>query len=313
MGLRALLVALALALALAVAAVGCSVSSIARRSVSGVLEKSEDVFASDEDPELVRDAMPFALKSIETLLVESPEDPRLLMMACRGFTQYSYAFLHVESQIAQGRDLERAEHLRDRAVKMHLRAREHCLRRLALQHEDVRERLVQSPAEVLAETTPEEVDVLYWTGASWGAALSLAPDRPDLVADFPVVRQLLDRALALDPAFEDGAIHEALVRVEGGGPITGGSPEKAKHHFERAVALSGGRSPGPFVVYATSIALPAQDRALFVELLERALAIDPDAKPGSRVAILVQQKLARALLARVDDLFLTDPKEKEKP
>jgi predicted anti-sigma-YlaC factor YlaD len=40
-------------------------------------------------------------------------------------------------------------------------------------------------------------------------------------------------------------------------------------------------------------------------MLERALAIDPDAQPRDRLATLVSQRKARWLLDRVDDLILT--------
>ena len=54
---------------------------------------------------------------------------------------------------------------------------------------------------------------------------------------------------------------------------------------------------------ASSVALPAQDRAEFVRLLEQALAIDPSADRRHRLANLIAQKRARDLLARVDELI----------
>ena len=44
-------------------------------------------------------ALPFALKTIEALLAEAPEDRNLLLAACSGFTQYAYAFVEVEATI----------------------------------------------------------------------------------------------------------------------------------------------------------------------------------------------------------------------
>ena len=54
------------------------------------------------------------------------------------------------------------------------------------------------------------------------------------------------------------------------------------------------------------MALAAQDRAAFVDLLGRALAVNPEEDKSRRLANLVAQKRARALLARVDDLFVSD-------
>jgi len=45
------------------------------------------MFASDDDPELVREAVPFSLKLIESLLEQSPQHRGLLYAASSGFTQ----------------------------------------------------------------------------------------------------------------------------------------------------------------------------------------------------------------------------------
>jgi predicted anti-sigma-YlaC factor YlaD len=83
----------------------------------------------------------------------------------------------------------------------------------------------------------------------------------------------------------------------------GGSSERARKHFTRAVELQKGLSPGPYVSLATGVAVPAQDRAEFESLLKQALAIDPEREPSSRLVTLVQQRRARALLDHIDTLF----------
>jgi predicted anti-sigma-YlaC factor YlaD len=60
----------------------------------------------------------------------------------------------------------------------------------------------------------------------------------------------------------------------------------------------------PFVAYAEAVSVGKEDRREFESLLQRALAIDPDARPEWRLANLIMQRRARWLLARVDDLFL---------
>ena len=47
-----------------------------------------------------------------------------------------------------------------------------------------------------------------------------------------------------------------------------------------------------------------QDRKEFAQLLEQALAIDPEKDPSHRLVTLITQKRARLLLDHVDDLFL---------
>ena len=88
---------LILAGALALAATGCSVRTMAVKSLADSLAAGGDVWASDEDPELVRDALPFALKTYESLLAEAPHHQGLLLATCAGFTQYASAFVEGEA------------------------------------------------------------------------------------------------------------------------------------------------------------------------------------------------------------------------
>jgi predicted anti-sigma-YlaC factor YlaD len=286
-----------------VAASGCSIRRIAVNSMASTLSESGETFASDDDPELIRDAIPFALKTYEALLAEVPEHEGLLLATCSGFTQYAYAFVQTDADLLDVTEFDRAMELRARALKLYLRARDYCLRALELEHPGIEQLLVTDPRRAVAAAKPDEVALLYWTGASWGAAVSLGLDRPELVADLPAVRALMDRALALDETYGEGAIHEALITLEAVPQAMGGSPERARRHFERAVELSKGRSAGPYVTLAASVSIGAQDRAEFVRLLEQALAIDPDAHPPIRLANLITQRRARHLLARVDELF----------
>ena len=281
----------------------CSIKRMAIGSLADTLSATGDVFASDEDPEFVRDAVPFALKTMESLLVEVPRHRPLLLAACEGFTQYAYAFIQVDAEILESDDYEAAVELRARARQMYLRARDYCLRSLEVEHPGLRARLVAAPGDTLKEMEEAEIDVLYWTGASWGGAIALGLDQPALVADLPVVRALMDWVLEIDEGFGDGAIHEVLVVLESVPEAMGGSTERARRHFERAIELSRGRSAGPYVSLATSVSVKNQDRDEFTRLLEQALAIDPNEIPRLRLANLIAQKRARHLLATVDELF----------
>jgi predicted anti-sigma-YlaC factor YlaD len=53
-----------------------------------------------------------------------------------------------------------------------------------------------------------------------------------------------------------------------------------------------------------NVALPAQEREEFEELLRRALAVDRVAVPELRLANTLAQRRARVLLAQADELFL---------
>jgi predicted anti-sigma-YlaC factor YlaD len=114
------------------------------------------------------------------------------------------------------------------------------------------------------------------------------------------------RALALDERYDGGAIHEYFIAFEGGrSDAMGGSAERARRHFLRAMEISGGGKVSPLVTYAENVSVRAQDRKEFLDLLDRALAFDArGTAPEFRLANLVAQRRARWLKGRVDELFL---------
>lgn len=280
---------------------GC-IKKLALRGFANTLAAAGDGFSSDDDPELVREALPFALKTMESLLEELPEHSGLLLATCKGFTQYAYAFVQVDAELLEPMDYRGATVLRQRALGLYLRARDYGLRGLELEVEGISARLRSEPAGAAAEV--DDVALLYWTAAAWGSAISLGRDRPDLTVDTDTVRAMMSRALELDESFEEGAIHDVLITLESLPAAMGGSLERARWHFERAVELSGGARASSYVALAEGVAVAQQDRQAFESLLRQALEVDLDRDPSSRVANLTYQRKARALLERTDDLFL---------
>jgi predicted anti-sigma-YlaC factor YlaD len=283
---------------------GCSIKRFAINRLGDALAESGATYASDNDPQLVRDALPFALKLVESLLEQSPRHRGLLLAASGGFTQYAYAFVEQDADEAQDHDLAAAAALRGRARRLLLRARDYGLRGLETGHEDFARRLHADRAEVLREVSADDVPFLYWTAVAWGAAIAAGKDDPDLLADLPLVEGLIRRALELQPDFDHGAIHEFLIAYDGGRTdAMGGSLERARLHFDQAMRLSDGKRAQPLLSLAETVAVRLQDRKEFESLLKRALEIDPDVRPEWRLANLVAQRRARWLLSRVDLLF----------
>lgn len=282
---------------------GCSVKRIAITSLANTLSASGDTFSADDDPDLIRAAVPFALKTYELLLASAPTHASLLLATCSGFTQYAYAFVQTDADLLGADDYLSAKQLRERSLKLYLRARGYCLRALELKHRGITDQLMKDPVLAVASAKVEEVPLLYWTGAAWGAAISLGLDRPELVADFPAVRALMDRALALDERYSRGALHEVMITLDSVPEVMGGSFDRAREHFTRAVAMQQGQSAGPYVALAMGVAVPTQDRPEFERLLNTALAVDPEQDRSNRLANLITQRRARRLLEKVGDLF----------
>ncbi len=194
-------------------------------------------------------------------------------------------------------------HLNDRALKLYLRAKGYCMRAMEVRFPGIGPKLMTEPAAALTKARRQDVPLLYWMAASWGSAIALGLDKPDLAIDMPSVRALAERALALDEAWNKGALHEMFISLDSLPEALGGSAQHAREHFKRAVELQHGASPGPYVALAQGVALPVQDRSEFESLLKHALAIDSEKDPSTRLVTLVQQRRARALLDHIDTLF----------
>ena len=283
---------------------GCSLNRLAVNKLGDALAEGSSTYATDDDPELVGQALPFALKTIEGLLQSSPEHRGLLLAAAGGFTQYSYAYVHCEADYVESADLARATALRQRAVRLYRRALGYGLRGLEVASPGLGATLRREPQAAVARLGTQEVPIAYWTGLSWAAAASVAKEG-DLVADLPLVEALMRRALELDEGFADGSIHDFFIAWEGGRPAAaGGSIERAKAHLERALQLAHGTRVAPLVSWAETVCVATQDRGRFTEVLEQALELDADRYPEQRLANLVAQRRARWLLSRVDELFI---------
>jgi predicted anti-sigma-YlaC factor YlaD len=283
---------------------GCAtLRHFAVNKIGDTLASGGSVYETDDDLELVGDALPFGLKLTEGLLAESPEHRGLLQMACQGFTTYAYVYVQPEIDRIGEQDLARATQVRMRVRRLYLRAYRYGVRGLEVTEPGIGTALLEEPAKALAGAKEEDVPLLYWTAASLGLAVSSAKDDAAMLARLPEVEALVRRGLELGEDWKGGAFHELAVVVAGARP---GSVDydAVERHYQRALELSGGTQASLFVAYAEAVAVRRQDRAGFRALLDKALAIDPDAHEEIRLVTLVAQRRARWLLDHTDDLFL---------
>lgn len=285
---------------------GCAtVNKMAVKGVASTLSEGGDTVTSHDDPDLIAGAMPFALMLHESLLASVPTHEPLLTTTCSLFTQYAFGFVAADAEALQRDDYERSKQLNDRAFRLAERGRNYCWRGLEVKFRGISQALKADPVRALDRATKQNVALLYWSAASLGAAISTGGiEHPDLLIDWPVVRALAERALALDETWNNGSVPELMITVESQGDALGGSEERARRYFARAVEIQRGLSPGPYVALATGLVKSKQDRDEFSKLLDQALAIDPEKDPSHRLVTLVTQKRARLLRERIDDLFL---------
>jgi predicted anti-sigma-YlaC factor YlaD len=308
------LVAASAVLSLGAVLSGCSIKSMAMNSVADALSSGGDVFSSDDDPELIRDAVPFGLKTYESILAEVPDHRGLLLTTSKGFTQYAYAFVLQEAERLDETDLPRSRELKARARKLFLRGRAYAFRGLEVAHPDFEKKLRADPKSALAEATKDDSPLLYWAGVSTAAALSAAKDDVALIADLPLAGAMVSRVLELDERFEEGGAHEFMVAFDGSrSDAMGGSVSRAREHYRRARELSKEhpRVSLPLAL-AESVCVREQNAKEFRTLVDEAIAMDPEAVASQKLANLIYHRRALWLKTRVADLFLDAESEEKK-
>jgi predicted anti-sigma-YlaC factor YlaD len=295
-------------IAVATCGAGCSTIRNAAVRTAGDMFAGEEalaVFTSDDDPELIRDALPFALKTLDLLLAQDPGNDELRLATAGLYIQYAYAFLDSEADYLEEDEPERARALRERAGTLYLRGRDYAMTVLDHAHPAFSKTVFSNPDQALASMKIQDVPALYWTGASWAAAIGANPANMSLVAELPIVEPIMRKVLALDPDYDSGSVHEFFINFEGGrGEMMGGNAELAVGHFEEAVRLSGGQRASPYIGLASTVAVSNQDSDMFVTLLNQALAVDVSDRPGERLPNILSQRKARWLLDHGPDLFL---------
>ena len=281
----------------------CSVKKFAVRQVGDALSSGPSTFETDPDVDLVGDALPFSLKFVESLLEITPRHRGLLVTAAKGFALYALAYVDTPGEMLADQDYQEGKRLRQRAKRLYLRSLAFSMRALEAAYPGISEDFRNSPGSAASRVSKKHIDLLYWAGAALGLSVSADPTDASMVVRLREVEAMLDRALELDETWDRGAFHEFRLSLESAKP-GGGAESVMEASYLRALQLSAGQRAGLFVAYAEVRAIPNQDRELFEELLNKALAVDPDAHEQYRLLNHLAHRRALWLRAKIDDLFL---------
>ncbi len=261
---------------------GCAVTRLDDSLPRGIM--------NNDDLQLVEQGLPAYLLMMDGFIINWPESEGLLRS---GASLYSaYAGLFVE-------DDERARKLTDQALDYALRAA--CVDQDELC--DARSLAVPELEEVLADRDADDVPVLYNLGTTWAGYIQVRSSNWNAIGSLGRVNVLLERAVELDEAYKHGQGHMYLGVMNSFLPSAmGGRPDKAKKHFEKAIALSDGDNLLAKVLYAQHYARLAFDQQLHDRLLNEVLDADPH-HDGLTLQNVYAQKQARTLLDESGDYF----------
>ena len=315
---------------------GCaSIKKAGINMISDVMagEGSGELFTGDDDPELVKDALPFILKMYEMLAGENPGDADLLLATGSTFIMYSNIFIQTRAEMLSDDYFEEQTAMLVRAKKMYHRGTGYVLRAMELNHKGFGELLDKGMIdEALADMAADDVPALYWAASGIMGEFSTDPFDFNLSPQIYKPVAFAYKALELDEAFNNGALHDLLILVNGSMPAAmmfkaGGDREpetarfvreyystrnaatpneRARYHFSRSLEITGGVSAGPYISLASTVSVNEQNYPDFEELLTKALEIDPEEYPEMRLAGIIYRDKARWLLDHRSDYFLLD-------
>ena len=293
----------ALTVALSFGATGC----IKQMLIDGQIEstrKASAAFDTIGDYELARTAAQAGLVQFEGMHKLSPDNEDALFMLLKGWTGYGFAFVEDDYELAvDALDDDLADYQRKRANMAFERAIFYGLE--LIHHKDdgfERARKNLAPMKAWVEATftdPEDAGVLFWTGYAWMARVDLMKNDEqrggEIVGDLFVGEQMVERAVALDPHYNDYAGLVALGAYHARPLVGADELAQSKGLFEQALTMT---KRGALVVqlnYAKAYACATHDGALYGNLMNEVLqAADPD--PNQRLTNAVAKRRAKRYL-----------------
>jgi predicted anti-sigma-YlaC factor YlaD len=269
-------------------------------------EGSSDVFTGDPDPQLVGDAIPFAIKMYEALLAQNPTHQGLINTTGSMFVMYANAFVQGPAEMFPLARFQERQAAINRARGLYIRGLNMLYGGLELKYPGFSSAFKDNRLpEILAKMKKEDVSALYWSAAAGLSAFSLNPFDLDLGLRIMEFYGLVERAYELDPDFNQGALDEFMLLFHASIPESmGGDISRVETHFQRALQKTEGKSAGTYVAYAQSVCIPAQNYDKFKEMLEKALAVNIEDNPSNRLVNIISQRKARHLLDNAAQFFI---------
>ena len=297
----------------AVDTVSTGLSGMNRKGIPQKKSKKSDnpgaMFAitSDSDITLIADFFPTALKMYEILQTQNPDHLGLMSMTGSLNIMYANAFVQTPADLLGIDEFAKQNEEYIRAKSHYLKGKNFCLNSLDGRHKGFKNLLESAEdikiSEAINMLDKYDVTTAYYMGAGWLGAFSLDPLSPELLGNLSAPVQVLEKVIELKPDYTD--VWEVLARFYAAAPESfGGSIEKAMEYSDKALELSGGKTPNPYIIKAECFCIPNGDEEGFIENLNKALSIDPDENPETRLTVTISQKKARKLLSSKGDYFL---------
>jgi len=287
----------------------CSINKMAVKAVSNSLgESGMAAFSKDDDPQLVKEALPFALKLNEILIESDPGNYMVKATTGKLCIIYSNLFVQTPASMLDYKDWKKQSEMYERAKKLYARGSNYLKESLELKYKIKID--LSDKKTIEYNFKKEDADSLYWLGAGMMSAITIDLTDPFLAPFRDGSIGIMFIAYDLDPDYGNGALHEYFLMYYASMPESmGGSLLKAEYHFKKALELSEGRKISPYIAYATTVCTKKQTKEgleEFKKMLETAISFDINKYPENRLENTISKEKAVWLYNNIDNYFLID-------
>ena len=245
---------------------------------------------NQNDPETVRDGAPAYLLMLDSFIAGAPDNAAMLGAASELYAAYGVIFVE---------DEQRADRLTSRSLAYGQQS-------LCASNQSacgIQALSFKEYESVLEKLGTKDVESLFTFGLTWIAYIKVHSSDWGAMAKLPRVESALKRVQVLDPDYNAVQVEHFLAVLNTiRPPALGGNFEAGKAHYERALALSGGKDLSINVDYARYYARALYDRELHDRLLNGVMSAEP-VQDGYTLFNTLAQREALELLAAADDYF----------
>ena len=265
-------------------------SSMVSSTANKLADNLSYTILNSDDPKTVADAAPAYLLFMDSLLIESDDNPELLQTTA---TLYgAYASLFVTEPL-------RAAHMTEKALGYAEQAL--CLSDKTLC--GLRQLNFIEFSQKMSLINKQDLQLWFVFGSTWAGWIKEHGNNMSAIAELPKVNRIMERIVEVDETWQQGSAHLYLGVLKSLiPPGLGGKPELARQHFERAIELSEGKNLMIKVFYAEKYARLVFNQDLHDQLLNEVIQSDTYHIDLTLMNTLAQKK-ARVLLDSSADYF----------
>ncbi len=246
----------------------CSIDKLAVKKTSGIIERGIPSIYSEANLDYVKNSLPANLKLME-ILYQTEKDPALVKNMTMGFCGYAFAFY--EDMKNERNDFY------ERGIKY--------------SNEYINDKKLKEKKN-LSDT---DFDILFWNMFCKSSYIDSNRDDLNALSYLGEIEEISQKLYSIKPDYFYNSIETIIASIYASKPrIVGGSPKKAKEHFEKAVNGKGKDFLMNKYFYAKVYATLTMDEELFDKLIneiETADLTDPSVSFFNQIAKLKSNKL----------------------